>query len=96
MIIATQHIVERYGCCIIKIRAKNDWEIQLDHQTGEVLQASYRRSDIIESIHDGSFFHGRAKHFLFFPSATMLLLLCITGVYMFIVPFAARRKRRGA
>jgi len=86
----------RPGSGIIKIRARNNWEIQIDHQTGEVLQASYRRSDIIESIHDGSFFHSRAKHWLFFPSAITLLLLCITGVYMFIIPFTAKRKRRGA
>jgi hypothetical protein len=83
----------RPGNGIIKVRAKSNWEVQIDHQTGGVLQVSYRRSDTIESIHDGSFFHARAKHLLFFPTAIILLLLCVTGIYMFIIPFSARRKR---
>lgn len=81
---------------ILKIRAKNNWEIQIDHKTGEILQVAYRRSDIIESIHDGSFFHAKAKPWLFFSAGVGLLLLCVTGLYMFIVPLSVRRKRRSA
>lgn len=86
----------RPGKGIVKIRGKNNWEIQIDHRTGEVLQVAYRRSDVIESIHDGSFFHAKAKPWLFFSAGVGLLLLCITGLYMFIVPLSVRRKRRAA
>jgi uncharacterized iron-regulated membrane protein len=68
---------------VIKIRAKNRWEIQIDHQTGKLLQTAYRRSDFIESIHDGSFFHDKAKLGVFLPSALVLLALWITGIYLF-------------
>lgn len=32
---------------IIKIRAKSEWEIQMDTTTGELLKTAYRRSDFI-------------------------------------------------
>ncbi len=79
---------------IIKIRSKNNWEAQIDHQTGEILQFAYRRSDIIESIHDGSFFHPKAKPWLFTSFGVGLLLLAGTGVYLFVLPYTAKRKSR--
>jgi len=79
---------------MLKIRAVNRWEIQIDATTGEVLQVAYRRSDLIESLHDGSFFHDKVKLFVFLPSAVVLLCLLITGIYLFILPNQARRKRR--
>ncbi len=46
---------------MLKVRCKNRWEIQLDAVTGDVLQVAYRRSDLIESVHDGSFFSDFVK-----------------------------------
>ena len=79
---------------IIKIRAKNRYEIQIDHQSGDVLQIAYRRSDLIESIHDGSFFHKKAKLWVFFPAAIVLLVLWLTGIYLFLLPMLSKRKKR--
>lgn len=79
---------------IIKIKARNNWEVQVDHTTGEVLGSGYRRSDFIEGIHDGSFFHPWAKSYLFLPAGLGLLLLWCTGVYLFLLPFVARRRGR--
>ena len=39
---------------MLKVWAKSNWEIQIDTQSGEVLQVAYRRSDLVEAIHDGS------------------------------------------
>jgi len=80
---------------IIKVRSSNRWELQLDAVTGEILQVAYRRSDLIESIHDGSFFHDRVKMWIFLPSAFVLLLMLLTGLYLFvfyffILPFRGR------
>lgn len=77
---------------VIKIRSKNRWEIQIDHQTGKVMQVAYRRSDLIESIHDGSFFHDKVKIGVFLPSAIVLLILWITGVYLFIITMLQKNK----
>ncbi len=79
---------------VIKVRAKNRWEIQLDHRTGEVLQVAYRRSDLIESIHDGSFFSSYAKLWIFLPSAVILLVLWITGMYLFVMTLLAKNKKK--
>lgn len=79
---------------IIKIRAQNDWEIQIDQKSGEVLQVAYRRSDFIESLHDGSWFHDLAKYSVFLPSSIVLLVLWITGMYLFIIPYIKKSKRK--
>ena len=81
---------------MLKVRAANSWEIQIDTMTGEVLQVAYRRSDLIETLHDGSFFHDQVKLFVFLPSAVILLVLWITGIYLFALPYLVREKRRKA
>ncbi len=78
---------------ILKISTKNHWEIQLDTQTAEVLQVAFRRSDIIEALHDGSWFHPSIKLGVFLPSGVVLLLLWLTGMYLFLQPILTRRKR---
>ncbi len=84
----------RPGKGVVKIRSNNKWEIQSDLETSEVLQVAFRRSDTIESIHDGSFFHENAKLWLFLPASIILLILWITGIYMFILPYRVKLKRR--
>jgi uncharacterized iron-regulated membrane protein len=79
---------------LIKLVSKNNHEIQIDLVSGKLLHSEHRRSDIIESIHDGSFFHGAAKLWLFLPAGIVLLGLWITGLYMFLLPFRTRRNRR--
>jgi hypothetical protein len=57
----------------------------VDLGTGRVLQHAYRRSDLIESIHDGSFFGGNwTKLGLFLPAGLMLLFLWISGLFLFL------------
>jgi hypothetical protein len=79
---------------MLKVRSTNRQEIQIDARTGEVLQVAFRRSDFIESLHDGSFFHENAKLWLFLPSALILLSLWVTGIYLFLLPYLVRRKRK--
>ncbi len=79
---------------MLKVRCKNRWEIQLDAETGEVLQVAYRRSDLIESIHDGSFFHDGLKLWVFLPTAVLLGVLWVTGIYLFGLPYVAKWRKR--
>ena len=78
---------------IAKIKSKNNWEIQIDIETTEIYAKNYRRSDIIESIHDGSFFSEVVKYGWFLPSGILLLILSLTGLYMFFIPILNKRKR---
>ncbi len=80
----------RPGKGITKVRAKNSWEIQIHNKTAEVMALNYRRSDLIEAIHDGSWFHDDAKLWLFLPAAIILLTLSLTGLYMFLIAFPAK------
>lgn len=84
----------RVGKGIAKILCVNGWEVQVDTATGEVLQVAYRRSDLIESIHDGSFFHDHAKLWIFLPSGAVLLALWVTGIYLWVLPIWAKRAGR--
>jgi hypothetical protein len=79
---------------IAKVQARSRWEVQVDLATAEVLQVAYRRSDLIESLHDGSWFHERVKLWVFLPSALVVLGLWATGIYLFFLPHAVRWSRR--
>ena len=77
---------------IIKIRAKSGWEIQVDSSNGDVLNTAYRRSDLIESIHDGSFFASWTKRYIFLPTGILLIIMWGTGIYLFLLPRFKKRK----
>ena len=79
---------------MMKVSTKNHYEVQIENRTGEVLQVAYRRSDLIEALHDGSWFSDHVKYWVFVPTAFILLLLWLTGLYLFVRPFLARAKRQ--
>jgi uncharacterized iron-regulated membrane protein len=81
---------------VLKVRCHNHWEVQLDAATADMLSSTYRRSDLIESIHDGSWFHERVKLWLFLPTAAVLLGLWGTGIYLWLLPLLVRRRRKRA
>ena len=78
---------------LVKVRANNRWELQIDLSTGAVLSSTYRRSDLIESLHDGSWFHDYVKTYVWVPNAVLLLTLWCTGVYLWILPRWVRARR---
>ena len=84
----------RPGKGIVKIQCRNRWELQIDLTTGDVLSSTYRRSDFIESLHDGSFFSDPAKLWVFLPNGIVLFILWITGMWLWYLPFKARRKKK--
>jgi uncharacterized iron-regulated membrane protein len=80
---------------LVKVQCKNRWELQIDLANGDVLASTYRRSDAIEAMHDGSWFGGdRVKLGLFLPAAVVLLGLWLTGLYLFALPIVKRRLNR--
>lgn len=85
-------IQPKRGLC--KVQTRSGWEVQVDLKTAAVLQLAYRRSDLIESLHDGSWFSDQVKLWVFLPSALVVLGLWITGIYLFFLPYAVRWSRR--
>ena len=82
----------RPGRGVVKVRAMNRWEVQIDTASGAILSSAYRRSDLIEQIHDGSFFHDKAKLWVFLPSGVILFALWVTGMYLWAIPIVMKRK----
>ena len=81
---------------VVKVRANNRYEVQIDTKSGEILHVAYRRSDLIESLHDGSWFSDGAKLWIFLPTAIILFGLWVTGIYLWFLPHLVRRKKRKA
>lgn len=77
---------------LVKVTTSGDWEVQIDAATGAVIHSAYRRSDLIENLHDGSWFGGVAKRWIFLPSGIALGVLWVTGIWLFLQPFLARRR----
>ncbi len=79
---------------VVKVRSKSSWELQIDLETSKVLASNYRRSDFIESLHDGSWFNDGAKLWVFLPNGLILLGLWFTGAYLWYLPFMSRAKKK--
>lgn len=78
---------------LAKVQAKSGWEVQVDLANGAVLQSAYRRSDVIESLHDGSWFHDSVKLYVFLPVAAIVFVLWATGLYLFFLPLVVKWRR---
>lgn len=79
---------------IVKFISTNRWEAQIDLVTLEVLSLEYRRSDLFEQIHDGSFFADWVKLYVFLPAGVLLFILWLTGIWLFFLPHVKRWQRR--
>ncbi len=79
---------------IVKVQCANNWEVQLDLADATVRSSLYRRSDWIESLHDGSYFSQFAKLWIFFPSGLVLFLLWVTGAWLWYLPVRARQRKK--
>lgn len=90
---ALERVDVKPGKGSVKFVASNNWEAQIDTQTGEVLAVAFRRSDIIERLHDGSYFADWVKLYIFFPSGIILFVLWGTGIYLFFLPHWKRWQR---
>ncbi len=101
--VAIERIDARPSKGIVKFIFQDHYtEIQLDATTGNVLGVTQRTSDIIEQIHDGSildfaFSTGNGQIKLGYTTVTglSLLLLTITGFFLWFNPGRIRRRRNG-
>ena len=87
----------RPGKRICKVLSEHDHkEVQVDAITGEVLSHTWRPSDLIEAIHDGSWF-AKIWHDYGMPIVALgLLFLSGSGVYIWAAPVLRKRRRKKA
>jgi len=81
---------------VAKVILYSRTEVQVDLATGKVVQVGYRTSDWLETIHDFSFLGGWSKYVFSTGSGLLILGMAGTGVYLFLLPFLARRRKRRA
>lgn len=77
---------------LLKVTTRCGREVQIDPADGRVLQVAVRRSDVIESLHDGSWFGGVIKRGVFLPTGVILVAMWATGMYLFLLPQMRRRR----
>jgi uncharacterized iron-regulated membrane protein len=83
----------RPGKGLVKAQLADGREVQLDLATGRILQIAVRRTDLIEALHDGSYFGGEgAKLGFFLPVACAFVLLIGSGLWMWWYPIQVRRR----
>jgi uncharacterized iron-regulated membrane protein len=85
---------------ILKIVSKEGYhEVQVDGRTGEVLRVSHRMDQLVEDIHDLSYFSDWMNGYFLPVVGLGLFTLGLTGVVIFFVPvvrrFRFRAKRAG-
>ena len=85
----------RPGERIYKVRSRTHHaEIQVDAVTGEVLSVDWRPSDLIERIHDGSFY-AEWLHDWFMPLVAVSLVFMVgSGLFIWLWPIYNKRRRR--
>ncbi len=85
----------RLGKRIHKIRSHHDHlEMQVDAVTLKVHPVQPRRSDLLEDIHDGSFFAPLVHEWVMPLVALGTVLLAMTGYAIWILPIVRKRRRR--
>ncbi|MBX2989319.1 MAG: PepSY domain-containing protein [Bdellovibrionaceae bacterium] len=62
---------------------KHQLEAQVHPATGEILQVEPRRMGLLVSLHEGAFFGPWVRYGLFLPGAVALLVLYLSGLYLF-------------
>lgn len=86
----------RPGDGVAKVILRSRTEVQVDLATGKVLSVAYRTSDWLETIHDFSFIGGWSKYVFSTGSGLLLLGMAGSGIYLFLLPFLVRRRKRRA
>lgn len=76
---------------VIRVRAKNYWEVQLDGRSGRVLAAAPRRKTMLILLHEGSWFAPWVKTWIFLPAGIAALVLWISGIALWLIPTLKKR-----
>lgn len=78
-----EQIIYRPGKNNLSLRLKEELEVQMNPQTGEILKEAKRRTSFLIELHQGSFFTKYGQYGAFFPTALILFFLLISGVILY-------------
>lgn len=69
---------------LVIVRTVDRWEVQLHPTTADTLQVVRRRVDLIQQLHDGSWFGQPVKFAVFFTSGLLLTIVLGSGLFIFL------------
>nr|WKN37584.1 PepSY-associated TM helix domain-containing protein [Tunicatimonas sp. TK19036] len=79
---------------VVKVLLDSYWEVQVDGYSGQVLSIARRHSDWIEQVHDGSILSDTFKLWSMNALGAGLLLVSLTGGWMWWGPKQIRKRKR--
>lgn len=84
----------RPGKRVFKVQSKHNYaEIQVDAVTGEILSTVWRPSDLLEDMHDGSYYADWLHATLMPVAGGGLVLLSVSGLYLWLAPKVRKRRQ---
>lgn len=76
----------------IVVRAKNNYQIQIDGSTAEVVGGGVGRSSILVGLHEGTFWFGNwGRYLIALPMGLIVLFLSISGIVLYMQPTLYKR-----
>ena len=83
------------GKRVFKVQSKHNYaEIQVDAVTGKILSVAWRPSDLLEALHDGSYYADWLHATLMPISGIGFLFVSVSGLYLWLRPALLKRKKR--
>ena len=80
---------------VFKVHSKHNYaEIQVDAVTGEILSTAWRPSDMLEDMHDGSYYADWLHATLMPVAGGGLLLLTVSGLYLWLAAWLRKRRQK--
>lgn len=85
----------RPGKRVFKVRSKHNYaEIQVDAVGGGVLSVASRPSDLLEAVHDGSYYAGWMHAALMPVAGGGLTFVSLSGLYLWLASWMRQRRHK--
>jgi len=85
----------RPGNRVFKVQSRHNYaEIQVDAVTGEILSTAWRPSDMLEDMHDGSYYADWLHATLMPVAGGGLVLLTVSGLYLWLAAWLRKRRQQ--
>ncbi|MHC4744976.1 MAG: PepSY domain-containing protein, partial [Planctomycetota bacterium] len=85
----------RPGKRVFKVRSKHNYaEIQVDAVSGSVLSVASRPSDLLEAVHDGSYYAGWMHAALMPVAGGGLIFVSLSGLYLWLSSWMRKRRHK--
>jgi uncharacterized iron-regulated membrane protein len=80
---------------VFKVQSKHNYaEIQVDAVSGAILSVAGRTSDLLEAVHDGSYYAGWLHAVLMPVAGGGLIFVSLSGLYLSVATWMRRRRQK--